>query len=70
MVSGLIVTIVGMSVVFLFLTLLVVTTTYMSKIVLKFFPEQEKPAAPAVRKSSADAEIAVAIAAVKAHTKS
>lgn len=69
MISGLIVTIVGMLVVFLFLTLLVVSTTIMSKIVLKFFPEPEKPAAPAVRRSSADAEIAVAIAAVKAHTK-
>ena len=70
MVNGLIVTIVGMSVVFLFLALLVILSTLMSKIVLKFFPEQEKPAAPAVRKSSADAEIAVAIAAVKAHTQS
>ena len=69
MISGLIVTIVGMLVVFLFLTLLVASTTVMSKIVLKFFPEPEKPAAPAVRRSSADAEIAVAIAAVKAHTK-
>lgn len=69
MISGLIVTIVGMLVVFLFLTLLVVSTTSMSRIVLKFFPEPEKPAAPAVRKSSADADIAVAIAAVKAHTK-
>lgn len=69
MISGLIVTIVGMLVVFLFLTLLVVSTTVMSKIVLKFFPEPEKPAAPAVRRSSADAEIAVAIAAVQAHTK-
>jgi len=59
-----------MSVVFLFLTLLVFTTNIMSKLVLKFFPEQEKPAAPAVRKSSADVEIAVAIAAVKAHTQS
>jgi len=70
MINGLIVTIVGMSVVFLFLTLLVASTTLMSRIVLKFFPEPEKPAAPAVRKTSADAEIAVAIAAVKAHTKS
>ncbi len=70
MVSGFIVTIVGMSVVFLFLALLVVSTNIMSRIVLKFFPEPEKPAAPAVRKSSADAEIAVAIAAVKAHTQS
>ncbi|MDA3957307.1 OadG family protein [Oceanispirochaeta sp.] len=70
MVNGLIVTIVGMSVVFLFLALLVISTITMSKIVLKFFPEQEKPAAPAVRRSSADAEIAVAIAAVKAHTQS
>ena len=75
MISGLIVTIVGMSVVFLFLTLLVISTTAMSKIVTKFFPEQEKPAAPAVRKSStpanasADAEIAAVIAAVKAQTK-
>ncbi len=59
-----------MSVVFLFLALLVVITTYMSRLVLKFFPEKEKPAAPAVRKSSADTEIAVAIAAVKAHTQS
>ncbi len=77
MISGLIVTIVGMSVVFLFLTLLVVSTTFMSKIVTKFFPEPEKPAAPAVRKSTtaanaganADAEIAAVIAAVKAQTK-
>ncbi|OQY35639.1 MAG: hypothetical protein B6241_00155 [Spirochaetaceae bacterium 4572_59] len=69
MISGLIVTIVGMLVVFLFLTLLVVSTTVMSKIVLKFFPEPEKPAAPAVRRSSTDADIAIAIAAVKAHTK-
>lgn len=69
MISGFIVTIVGMLVVFLFLTLLVVSTNAMSRIVLKFFPEPEKPAAPAVRKSSADAEVAVAIAAVKAHTK-
>ncbi len=70
MLSGLIVTIVGMSVVFLFLALLVVITTNMSRLVLKFFPEKEKPAAPAVRRSSADEEIAVAIAAVKAHTQS
>ena len=66
MIQGLIVTIIGMSVVFLFLALLVVSTTCMSKIVTKFFPEQEKQAPSTSKNNDQSVEIAIAIAAIKA----
>lgn len=68
---GLTITLVGMLVVFCFLTLLVICSRVMSSIIVKYFPEKEVPAAQVRRTAgSADAEVAVAIAAVKAFTKS
>ncbi len=68
---GLTITVVGMLVVFCFLALLVVFSRLMSAIIVKFFPEAEEPETPVRRTAgSADADVAVAIAAVKAFTKS
>ena len=57
----------GVSVVFLFLTVLVILTTLMSKIILKFFPEPvAAPAAPKRASASStqtDAEVTTAISA-------
>lgn len=66
---GLVITIIGMLVVFGFLAIIVVQTQIMSGIVLKFFPEKEE-VAPVQRAQSNDAEIAIAIAAVKSYTGS
>lgn len=72
--NGLILLVLGMSVVFLFLTILVFTTKGVSRVVRNI--EKKKPApqvaAPAASAASAgtDAEIAVAIAAAMAKSKS
>lgn len=78
--NGLVLLVLGMSIVFVFLTILVFTTKGVSKVVRKF--EKSKPvaqaAAPAassaaatpVAAPAADAEIAVAIAAAVAKSKS
>ena len=73
--NGLILLVLGMAIVFVFLTILVFTTKGVSKLVRKF--EKKKPAAPvaqaapaAVAVASNDAEIAVAIAAAVAKSKS
>ncbi len=65
--NGIILTLLGMTVVFLFLILLVFTTTGMSKVLLKYFPEREKADKGP---TSVDVEVAVAIAAVMSHTES
>ena len=77
--NGLVLLVLGMAIVFVFLTILVFTTKAVSKIVRKF--EKKKPvaqtAAPAVSvaaapvaASSSDAEVALAIAAAVAKSKS
>ncbi len=75
--NGLVLLVLGMAIVFLFLTILVFTTKGLSKIVRKF--EKKAPAAqPAAQAAPAaapvvasnDAEIAVAIAAAMAKSKS
>ena len=65
---GWIITIVGMLVVFFFLTLIVIVMNIMSSIILKYFPEKE---APVQIKGKSDnlAEVAVAIAAAQAYSK-
>lgn len=75
--DGLILLVLGMAIVFVFLTILVFTTLGVSKVVRKF--EKKKPAAPAAQVAtpaaapavavSNDAEIAVAIAAAMAKAK-
>lgn len=69
--QGLILMLIGVSVVFIFLILLVIITKLLSFIVLRYFPEKEKPAArpPAPQAGNQDAEIAAAIAAAAAYTK-
>lgn len=62
----------GMAVVFAFLIILVFVTKILSAVVGRFFPEKEVPVkatAPRIIGGSADAEIAVAIAAAAAHSK-
>ncbi|HAN42271.1 MAG TPA: sodium pump decarboxylase subunit gamma [Sphaerochaeta sp.] len=73
--NGVVLMVLGMAIVFVFLTILVFTTKGVSKLVRKF--EKKKPAAPvaqaapaAVAVASNDAEIAVAIAAAVAKSKS
>ena len=74
--NGLILLVLGMAIVFLFLTILVFTTKGVSKVVRAI--EKKKPApqaaAPAAASAAAsvgnDAEIAVAIAAAMAKSKS
>lgn len=66
--EGLIITIVGMSTVFIFLTILVFAMDIMSKIVIwinKFMPEEVKTVEPVRRNSNVEEEIAVAIAVAK-----
>lgn len=60
---GLTITVVGMLGVFIFLLLLVVSMSLMSKAIVKFFPEKEETA-KAVKKTSDNSEIAAALAAV------
>ena len=64
--QGLVLTVVGMAVVFSFLALLVVLMSILSAVVTRYFPEPEKEVA--VSSGSRDAEIAAVIAAVKAFT--
>ena len=59
--QGLALTIIGMTVVFIILILLVFVMKLLSAIVFRFFPEKEEPAAPQL--SGGEAEIAAAIAA-------
>ena len=66
--DGLTLTVVGMLVVFSFLTLIVFAMRVMSGAILRYFPEEEAPAP--VRAGADDAEIAVAIAAAKARANS
>ncbi len=65
--EGLIITGVGMLVVFAFLILMEISLRFMSRFILKFFPEKEEPV-PVRRAAAAtdDSELAVAIAV--AHT--
>jgi len=61
--EGLIITGVGMLVVFAFLIIMEISVRFMSNIILKFFPEKEEPIP--VRRAAAladDSELAVAIA--------
>ncbi len=63
--QGLVLTVVGMTVVFSFLALLVILMTVLSTVVTRYFPE---PVAVVAESSgSKDAEIAAVIAAVKAY---
>jgi oxaloacetate decarboxylase (Na+ extruding) subunit gamma len=63
--KGLTLTIIGMSVVFFILILLVIVMKLLSAVVFRYFPEpEEKPKSPGGRAGSQ--EIAVAIAAVYA----
>jgi len=73
--NGLFLLVMGMAIVFVFLTILVFTTKGVSKIVRKF--EKKVPAAQAAPQASAapagssdDAEVAVAIAAALAKSRS
>ena len=73
--NGLILLALGMSIVFLFLTILVFTTKGVSKVVRniekkKPAPQIAAPAAEAAGSDAGDAEIAVAIAAAMAKSKS
>ena len=65
--QGLALTIIGMSVVFIILLLLVYVMKLLSFVVFRFFPEKEEPAAPRV--SGGEAEIAAVIAAAYAQMK-
>jgi sodium pump decarboxylase gamma subunit len=64
-VNSLIITVVGMAVVFAFLILLVAIMKGFSALVVRFFPEEESTTVPvhADDRGSTGAEIAVAIAA-------
>ena len=73
--NGLILLALGMSIVFLFLTILVFTTKGVSRVVRniekkKPAPQVAAPAASAAEAAGNDAEIAVAIAAAMAKSKS
>ena len=66
--NGLIVTIVGMSVVFLFLTMLVISMNIMAKVIVfvnKFMPEVTEEAVPVNVNRATEDDIAVAIAVAK-----
>ncbi|WP_233142983.1 OadG family protein [Marispirochaeta aestuarii] len=63
--QGLVLTVVGMTVVFLFLTLLVILMNVLSAVVIRYFPEPVVEVAES--SGSKDAEIAAVIAAVKAY---
>ena len=73
--NGLILLALGMSIVFLFLTILVFTTKGVSRVVRniekkKPAPQVAAPAAASAASAGTDAEIAVAIAAAMAKSKS
>jgi oxaloacetate decarboxylase (Na+ extruding) subunit gamma len=63
--QGLVLTVVGMTVVFLFLALLVILMTVLSAVVTRYFPEPVMDVAES--SGSKNAEIAAVIAAVKAY---
>ena len=75
--NGLILMVLGMGVVFVFLTLLVFSTKFLSFIIRKYFPESAKPvvrpssvsAAAPTAPNPAGAEIAAAIAAAVVRSK-
>ncbi len=74
--NGLILLVIGMGTVFLFLTLLVFTTKFMSRIITRYFPEKvstapaRRAAAPASAADRAEGnEIAAAIAAAVARSR-
>ena len=69
MMVGLTVTVIGISVVFCFLLLIIVGMSTMSSVIMKYFPEPEEPVV-SVRKAADNSEVAVAIAAVQAYTNS
>ena len=62
--EGLILTLLGMSVVFLFLVILVTVMTILGRVTVKYFPDPEEEETPRVS-GNRSAEIAVAIAAAK-----
>jgi sodium pump decarboxylase gamma subunit len=63
--KGLFLMVIGMGVTFIFLGILIYTVLGTSKLIWKFFPEPEEPVTPS-RVSTADTEIAIAVAAVTA----
>jgi len=75
--NGLILMVLGMGVVFVFLTLLVFSTKFLSFVLRKYFPESAKPvvrplsvpAAAPPAPNTAGAEIAAAIAAAVVRSK-
>ncbi len=72
--NGLILLVIGMGTVFLFLTLLVFTTKFMSSIITRYFPEKASPApvrkaSPASTGKAEGNEIAAAIAAAVARSR-
>ena len=68
MLEGLTLTVIGMAVVFIFLTLLVILMSIISPIINRFFPEKEE-AVVKTKKGKKEIEIVVAIAAAKAFSK-
>ena len=71
LVEGLFLMFIGMAVVFLFLIVLVLTVVIISKILAKFFPETEEgPSLAFALAGGGEAEIALAVAAVRAFVKS
>ncbi len=65
--SGLILLVLGMGIVFVFLTLLIFGTKVKSKIILKWFPEKEVVVPQKKKSGQPDVELAIAIAV--AHNK-
>ncbi len=65
--SGLILLVLGMGIVFVFLTLLIIGTRIKSKIILTWFPEKEVVEPPKKKSGQTDVELAIAIAV--AHNK-
>jgi len=63
--KGLFLMVIGMGVTFIFLGILIYIVLGTSKLIWKFFPEPEEPVTPS-RVSTADTEIAIAVAAVTA----
>ena len=59
----------GMGTVFVFLTLLVIATTFMSKVVSKLVPDEPEPAPVAAAPSSSGAVNAHTLAVIKAAIK-
>lgn len=67
--DGLIITVAGMLVAFLFLGLMALSTSAMSRAVLRWLPEREAPAErPRPRPQTDEIAVAIAIAAAHRHT--